>query len=204
MKEAYSLLKPVPLSGDLQKDIHAFLVTNGREDTASHCMAVGAEARRLAEAADCDPAQAEQAGWLHDIGAVYPNDVRIEAARLLNLDVLPEEEAFPMIVHQKLSRQMGHDLFGIRDAAVLDAAGCHTTLRPCSTLLDRAVFVADKIKWDQTGEPPYLNLLLPSLELSVTHAAFAYLSYMWDQRDKLRVVHPWLRSSYLELSAHLS
>ncbi|KKC48221.1 HAD family hydrolase [Paenibacillus sp. D9] len=204
MNEAYSFLKPVPLSGDLRKDIYEFLVRSGREDTAEHCLAVGAEARRLAEAAGCSPAQAEQAGWLHDISAVYPNDIRIETASRLGLDVLPEEKAFPMIVHQKLSRQMGHDLFRIRDTAVLDAAGCHTTLRAGSTPLDQALFVADKIKWDQTGEPPYLDLLLPALERSVAHAALAYLTYMWNQRDRLRVVHPWLRDSYLELSAALA
>lgn len=30
-------------------------------------------------------------------------------------------------------------------------------------------------------------------------AAFVYLDYLWAQRTKLRVIHPWLKEAYLQL-----
>lgn len=30
-------------------------------------------------------------------------------------------------------------------------------------------------------------------------AAFVYLDYLWTQRTKLRVIHPWLKEAYLQL-----
>lgn len=69
--------------------------------------------------------------------------------------------------------------------------------------LDLVLFVADKIEWDQAGTPPYLPSLLRGLDQSLEHAAFCYLSYLWEQRDKLRVLHPWLAAAYQWLSSRL-
>jgi predicted HD superfamily hydrolase involved in NAD metabolism len=193
------LLQGIHLSGDLKSDVCTFLTTNGCPHTAAHSIEVGEEARTTAVRFGGDPQAAEKAGWLHDISAVFPADTRVEAARLMHVQVLPEEEQFPMIIHQKLSRVMAEDIFGIRDPAILDAVGCHTTLRAGSSQLDRILFVADKIAWDQPGIPPYLTELQAGLEHSLDHAAFAYLSYLWERRDTLRVIHPWLRDAYAEL-----
>lgn len=162
-------------------------------------MAVGAEARALALRFGDDPDAAETAGWLHDISAVYPNAERVRIARELGVDVLPEEEAFPMIIHQKLSVEVARHLFGVDRRDVLDAVGCHTTLKAPSTRLDRIVFVADKVSWDQTGTPPYLSELLKSLERSLEDGAMAYIGHLWAQREKLKVVHPWLADAYADL-----
>ncbi|EJW16375.1 hydrolase (HAD superfamily) [Paenibacillus alvei DSM 29] len=69
-----------------------------------------------------------------------------------------------MIIHQKLSKVMARDIFGITDNEVLDAVGCHTTLRANATQLDLVLFVADKIAWDQQGTPPYLKELHHNLK----------------------------------------
>ena len=61
------------------------------------------------------------------------------------------------------------------------------------------MFVADKIEWDQTGEPPYLHQITKQLDISLNHAAFEYINYLWKQRDNLRVIHPWLSDAYYEL-----
>ena len=87
------------------------------------------------------------------------------------------------------------------DAAILSAIGCHTTLRKDATLLDKVVFVADKIAWDQPGTPPYLDAIQAALNDSIDRAAFVYLDYLWQMRDTLRVIHPWLREAYEQLSA---
>ena len=94
---------------------------------------------------------------------------------------------------------MAKDLFHIRDEEILNAIGCHTTLRANSTVLDKVLFVADKIEWDQAGNPPYLSQILEKLDLSLNHVAFEYINFLWQQRVHLKVIHPWLKDAYYEL-----
>jgi len=103
-----------------------------------------------------------------------------------------------MIIHQKLSVVIAREIFAIEDDAVFSAIGCHTTLKAQASLLDKIVFVADKIQWDQPGLPPYLGSLQEALLHSLDAAAFVYLDYLWQQRASLRVVHPWPRAAHEE------
>lgn len=203
MKQTYAHLRLEGNTGNLREDVARFLSSNGCPKTAEHCLLVGDESARIAAMIGADEQASRYAGYLHDISAVFPNDQRIRAARELGLEVLPEEETFPMIIHQKLSRAMARDIFGIRDELILDAVGCHTTLRTNAALLDKVLFVADKIVWDQAGRPPYLERLLDRLAVSLDHAAFDYICYLWERRDTLKVVHPWLADAYEELKEQL-
>lgn len=191
-------------AGNLKQDMHLFLSSNDCLYTADHNIDVGTEARRIALLYGINPDQAEMAGWLHDISAVFPNSERIDAARQLGIEVLPEEEQFPMIIHQKLSKVMAREIFGVADDEVLNAVGCHTTLRANATQLDLVLFVADKIAWDQQGTPPYIKEVHHNLEKSLEHAAFAYIQYLWMRKDTLKVVHPWLAAAYEQLHAQLN
>lgn len=192
------------MTGSLHVDVPAFLRAHGCAGTADHSAAVAAEASRLARRFGCDPHDAELAGWLHDISAVLRSGDRLAAAQSLGIPVLPEEAAAPMILHQKLSEALARSLFGVREVRILDAVACHTTLRAGSTVLDRVVFVADKIAWDGVGDPPYLAALLAGLNQSLEHAALAYLQYLWSMRQSLPVVHPWMVAARRELRAMLA
>jgi predicted HD superfamily hydrolase involved in NAD metabolism len=186
----------ISITGEIVRDVPTFLIHHGYAQTAAHCAAVAAEAGRIASLAGVDMDAAVRAGWFHDISAVIPNDARIAAAYTLGIPVLQEEAAFPMIMHQKLSAVLAREIFGERDAGVLSAVGCHTTLKADATPLDMVVFVADKIAWDQPGIPPYRDVLLAALERSVDEAALVYLQYLWERRVSLRVIHPWFRDAY--------
>lgn len=176
-----------------------FLMERGYPKTAAHCQAVAAKAAQLARLFGADETQAHLAGLLHDISAVIPNDQRVATALAWGIEVLPEERAYPMIIHQKLSSRMAQHDFDVQDKAVLSAIGCHTTLKPGATLLDKVVFVADKIAWDQPGQPPYLQNLLAALDGSLDGAALCYLDFLWEQRATLRCVHPWFVAARQEM-----
>ena len=191
----------VCLTRDIGCDVPELPTEHGYPKTAAHCGRVADEARRIAALASADEALAEQAGWLHDVSAVFPSAERAHIARWLGLDVLPEEEAFPFIIHQKLSVVLARDLFGIGNAAVLSAVGCHTTLKANAALLDKVLFVADKLEWDQAGATPYRAGLLAALDESLDQAARFFLRYLWERRETLKVVHPWCREAYAEASA---
>lgn len=194
----YELRQFAP-TGNFAVDVPTFLKSHPK--TAEHCANVAAEARRIAGLVGANPDQAEIAGWLHDSSAIYPDSERLALAHQHKIDVLTEEAAFPMILHQKLSVVVARDVFRVTDEAILSAIGCHTTLKKDASLLDKVVFVADKTAWDQAGEPPYLREVIAGLERSdINQAALAYLRYLWERRASLRVVHPWMVEAYEQLN----
>lgn len=197
------LTHSIHFTNNILKDIQLFLSSNNCQHTADHSIEVGKEARRVAILFDVDPEAAELAGWLHDISAVFPNNERIAVARELQIDILPEEEVFPMIIHQKISKVMAEEIFKISNNEILDAVGCHTTLRANSTVLDQVLFVADKISWDQSGDPPYIEELNRDLDKSLRHGAFSYINYLWERKETLKIIHPWLRDAYEELKKYV-
>lgn len=202
----HELLRPyfadLSLRGSLAQDVTAVLTHHQLPRVAEHVSRVAAEARRLALRFGADPNAAETAAWLHDIGAVIPNDKRLALAAAFDVEVLPEEAEFLMILHQKLSAVVAAEVFAVTDTAVLRAIGCHTTLKANASLLDKVLFVADKIAWDQTGTPPYLAEIETAVAHSLDAAALCYLDYLWQRRHSLRVVHPWMAAAYRQLSRH--
>lgn len=191
------------LTGDIAADATAFLQLHDFPKTAAHVGDVAREAGKLALRYGADVQDAQAAGWLHDISVVIPNHERIAAAQAWEVPILPAEQTFPMIIHQKLSVVMARALFGVQDEAILSAIGCHTTLKRDASVLDKIVYVADKIAWDQPGTPPYYEDIIAALDQSIDHAAFVYARYLWEMRDQLRVLHPWAQDAYEDLYRHL-
>jgi predicted HD superfamily hydrolase involved in NAD metabolism len=189
----------VVLTGNMAQDVTVFLKHHDCPKTAVHSAAVAVEARRIAALAGVEEVRAEQAAWLHDISAVIPSRERVAVAEALDIPVLPEERVLPMILHQKLSVVLAHDLFGVTDTGVLNAIGCHTTLKEGALPLDKVLFVADKLAWDQPGEPPYRVALEAALARSLDAAACVYLRYLWGRRATLAVIHPWMVAAYAHL-----
>ena len=203
-KRLKRLILQVALSIEIGLDVPTFLNHHGFVKTTKHSQEVVLKARELALRFKADVDKAENAGWLHDVSAVFPSAERAKIARELGIEVLPEEDTFPMIIHQKLSLVLASELFAVTDSETLSAIGCHTTLKRDASLLDKVVFVADKIAWDQSGEPPYLEAILEALEKSIDHAAFVYLDYLWQMRDKLKVLHSWTAQAHAQLKGKLS
>lgn len=191
-------------TGNVPREVTTFLEAAGFHHTARHCAAVAEEARRLAVVFDADPQAAETAGWLHDASIVIPLSQRVDLAKNLGLEVLPEEQELPMILHQKLSAVLAAEVFQVTEPAILSAVACHTTLKAHSSRLDQVVFLADKIVWDQGGKPPYLEYVLRGCQQSLEAGVLAYLEHLWQQRDRLPVLHPWFVAAYGELSGGLS
>jgi len=199
-----ALQKDVQFSGNIAEDVKRFLNHHGYPKTVYHSADVAEKSRELANQFGVNADDAEIAGWLHDSSVVFPSSARTDIARAFDVAVLSEEDIFPMIIHQKLSVVIAQEVFDVHDAHILSAIGCHTTLKRDSSMLDKVVFVADKIAWDQPGTPPYLDDLMRGLDKTIDHAAFVYLDYLWQMRDKLKVVHPWTAEAHAQLKQHLS
>lgn len=161
-------------------------------DTWEHCKKVAEEAKRLAAENGIDPVIAEQAGWLHDIGTVVPNDEKVRLCGDLDISVLEEEKIFPYILHQKLSRDMTTRVFGLSDTLLLNAIECHTTLRSEMSMMDKVLFVADKLSWDHADAAPYIKEMRIKASESLDAAVMIYMNHVWKNREHVKVVHPWL------------
>lgn len=185
-----------------QQSIH-LLNEYGKAIVAKHTEQVAIEGKRLAVLFEEDIRRVEIACLLHDISAVIPDEKRIEVAEAFNLDILLEERIFPLIVHQKLSREIAKNLFGITNESILSAICCHSTLKANPSKLDMILFIADKLMWDQGGMPPYYDLVQEGLAKSLEHGVFAFARYMYENKSSLKVLHPWLVDAYNYLSMRL-
>ncbi len=182
----------------LKNEIKQYLVSKNCEKTYCHCMEVGEYAYQLGEKYLTSPEKVSIAGYLHDISAIYPNNQRISVAQKYGIELNEAEMAFPMIIHQKISKSIAKMDFGIEDNEILSAIECHTTLKKNYSDIDLVLFVADKIKWDQEGKPPYLDGLLQALNCSLENAAYFYIDYIL--KHDIKVVHPWLWDAYNQLN----
>ncbi|NSQ62657.1 HD domain-containing protein [Enterococcus faecalis] len=182
----------------LKNEIKQYLVSKNCEKTYYHCMEVGEYAYQLGEKYLTSPEKVSIAGYLHDISAIYPNNQRISVAQKYGIELNEAEMAFPMIIHQKISKSIAKMDFGIEDNEILSAIECHTTLKKNYSNIDLVLFVADKIKWDQEGKPPYLDGLLQALNCSLENAAYFYIDYIL--KHDIKVVHPWLWDAYNQLN----
>ncbi|GKU24079.1 HDIG domain-containing protein [Clostridium folliculivorans] len=201
MEEIFGyLIKDLTFTSDLAENSNRLLIKHNRTRIAEHSQRVAKKAKILARQYGIDESLAETAGLLHDIGGVYPNDKRIEISKILKINILPEEEELPLIIHQKISVIMSQQIFNIQSPDILSAIGCHTTLKAGASILDKILFVADKIEWDQDGLPPYINEIERTVNISLELAALTYFKYLWNDSSKLKVIHPWLADAYSELS----
>lgn len=192
--------KDFVLTGDLRKDIECFFVQNNELKTLKHTLEVADEAKRVAEIYDIDPAKVIVAALMHDVSNVIPISTMLDFARELSIDVLDEELNYNRSVHQKLSKYMARDIFGIDDDEILNAIESHTTHKPKANMIDKILFVSDKISWNLPGEHHYLEEMRTKVyDCEIDSAILIYLNHIWSQRHKLKLVHPWLIEARDEL-----
>lgn len=190
------LKEQLDLTDNIFQDGINLLYKYNKVIVAEHSKYVAIEAERLANLFGENCENARIAGVLHDISAVIPNDKKIEVAESLCIDILSEEREFPPITHQKISREIANILFGVTNEDVLSAICCHTTLKSNPTQLEMILFIADKLKWDQKGIPPYLNNVQNGLKKSLENGVFVFIKYLYENQADLKVVHPWLIEAY--------
>ncbi|GAK09444.1 bis(5'-nucleosyl)-tetraphosphatase (symmetrical) YqeK [Geomicrobium sp. JCM 19038] len=163
-----------------------------------HCLEVAYEAKALANTYGEDANGAFRAGLLHDIGGIVPNENRVSVATQLGIELYEEEYIIPMIIHQKISKVIAKEIFHIENPKLLTAIETHTTLHKQPSTLDHIVFLADKLKWDQTGEPPYVDELRAAMQQSLEQGSFYFVNQLYHS-PSLKIVHPWLREAYERL-----
>lgn len=171
---------------------------NHKENTLKHVEEVAQTAVRLAKIHDLDIAKVQLAALLHDISAIMSPQEMYDMAKSRNMEIDPAEEKYHFLLHQRISKIIAEENFGIDDAEILSAVECHTTLKENAGMYDKVIFIADKISWDQKDLPPYYDILKSKAAESLDEACYFFIKYQFDN-GLLLMPHQWLKDAYEEL-----
>ena len=185
------LLTPHYPADNILDAVRSLLTDNGRPKTWAHVSAVADVCVKIGETFDIPSETCRAAGLLHDISAVVPAAEMLAYAESQGWTIDPAERAHPFLLHQRVSEAAARTRFGITDEAVLSAIKCHTTLRADPSPCDMALFLADKLAWDQPGEPPFRSEIESGLAVSLEQACLNYLEYAMSH-GMILTPHRWL------------
>ena len=170
--------------------------------TLRHVEAVADTALWLADIHHLDRAKTETAALLHDISAVMTPQEMYELAKERHMPIDPAEEKYHFLLHQRISKLIAIERFGITDPDILNAVECHTTLKRNAAPYDQAVFIADKISWDQEGQPPYYDTLKQLAAESLDKSCYFYIDYQFVHH-LLLMPHQWMMEARQDLKEKL-
>ncbi len=197
------LMAGIKATSDIQKDVVELFNFHRHQDIAEHTIKVAYEAKKLACKFGVDEHKAFVAGCLHDLGNLFSDDEKITTCNKLGINILPEEYIAPFLLHAKISKVMAMEMFSVEDKDILSAIECHPTLKRNAGILDMVLFVADKISWDNTHKQFFIEDISNGLEKSLERGAFAYLKYLYINREDMKVFHSWTLEAYNDLLAKL-
>ncbi len=173
-------------------------LSNNKEDVLKHVEDVAELAVGLAKAYSLDATKTKLAALLHDISGIMTPQEMYDFAVMKGLEIDPAEEKYHALLHQRVSKIIAQEEYGITDSDILNAIECHTTLRKNASLYDKIVFISDKISWDQKGVPSCDDLLKSATVESLNEACYLYIKYQFDN-NLLVMPHKWLIDAYEDL-----
>lgn len=115
-----------------------------KEDVLKHVEDVADIAVRFAKVYNLDVAKLKLAALCHDIGGVMTPQEMYDFAIAKGLNIDPAEEKYHALLHQRISRIMVQEEYGITDPDVLNAVECHTTLRKMRVYMIRSYLLQTK------------------------------------------------------------
>lgn len=150
-----------------------------------HTLNVGYLTAELAVRFGADPDKALIAGALHDCAKELDIDRQNELAREYSGDLFTDRK----LLHSPAGAVFARDGFGVRDNEILDAICYHTTGRGNMSVLEKIVYLADKIEPSRN----YMDLL-PIRKAAETDLDEAMRMTVLSVKDKFekqgRDIHP--------------
>lgn len=171
---------------------------NQQEEALHHVEAVAEIAVALANAYGMDAEKVKTAALLHDISAIRTPQEMYSTAKKRGLRIDPAEEKYHALLHQRISKIIAQEDFGITDVQILNAIECHTTLKTNACVFDKIIFIADKISRNPQDVPQYEDLLQIGSEQKLNEACYLFIKHQFDN-GLLVFAHQWLTDAYEEL-----
>jgi predicted HD superfamily hydrolase involved in NAD metabolism len=111
-----------------------------------HILRVEAEAMSLSRVYGQDPERASIAALGHDLVRHKNDEELLSLAKRYDIDPDPVELAAPILIHGPIAARMLVRDFDLDDSEVIEGVDCHTTARPGMTMIEKMLFIADKIE----------------------------------------------------------
>ena len=86
------------------------------------------------------------AGLLHDCGKFSTFQEQLEKVRDYDIDLSDDERENPALIHASLGAHLAKHEFFVTEEPILRAIRYHTTGRPEMTMLEKIIYIADKIE----------------------------------------------------------
>lgn len=155
----------------LQKDFNGHL---------EHSIAVAKMASDLAKKYEIDENQAYLAGILHDCVKYIGIEKIKSLIKKHNIRVFEHEMQAPKTLHAPVGAYLAQHQFGVKDKKILDAIRFHTIGRCNMSLLEKIIFISDKIE-PVTREEEFRAKILPQLKKNLDCAIFAYFEILLEK-----------------------
>jgi predicted HD superfamily hydrolase involved in NAD metabolism len=157
----------------------------------AHIDRVVAEAKALALLWGLDAEQVALAAQGHDLARAMRPELLLERCRAFSLPIDPVDEAAPIMLHGPLGALLLQVEHGIDDPEVLDSARYHTTGHAEMSLVQKAVFLADKIEPHKLERRPELQRVKDLAQHDPDAACLAFHDLMLVEATRHRwPLHP--------------
>lgn len=109
-----------------------------------HSLAVMDMCEKLAEKYNCDEKKAKLVGLVHDMAKEMTDEEMLNYIRKNNIPISETEKNIPQILHGKIAANLAKKKYDFDDE-MCDAIKYHTTGKENMTILQKVLFVSDKI-----------------------------------------------------------
>lgn len=167
-----------------------------------HVLRVEVEAMNLARVHGQDPERASIAALGHDLVRHKDDQELLDLAKRYGIEPDPVELAAPVLVHGPIAARMLTQDFDLQDAEVIAGVDCHTTARPGMTMIEKMLFVADKIEPNKLKRGGALQEVYDLRETDINAAVLRFLDMRIEEAlAKGGQIHPRVIEARNELMA---
>ena len=142
---------------------------------AEHVIRVVDEAQRLAEIHQADRQAARIAALSHDLLRAHSEERLLRIAEEQGYALDPADRLAPILLHGPLAVPILQERYDVMAAEILGAVAYHTTANEGMTLLQKIIFIADKIEPDKLARDPRLQAVVDSADDDIDKAMLLYL-----------------------------
>lgn len=174
----FTYIKVDTYGESLRDKIESIYLMNDGAKTLKHVKLVAEAIVQIAQQYHLDTQKCLLAALLHDISSIMKPDDMLLYAAALGMSLDEAEKRHPFLLHQRLSKIFAQNILSVEDPDILSAIECHTTLKSKPSPYDMALFIADKLSWDQDGRPVFYDQVTSALSSSLEGACLEYMDYM--------------------------
>ncbi len=181
---------------DLESNLKAFFTKHNKADVFEHTLDVVDVLRSLQQYHVFDFEKVKVGALCHDIGRVVDKNEILDLCLDFDHTLNPGEVEVPSLLHQIASRILSEHVFGITDNEIFNAIECHTTLKPQASMIDKLIFVSDKLSWKSPEHSELVNTMQRLSTRSLDETVYHYLKNLYENRHRVAYYHKWSEQAY--------